>query len=110
MPLPQKSIHYNFKFSNFVLMRFLFLFFLGFGPIIHGQINNGAKPVVLPKKERVALPSTTTYMELNNVRAMIHTAVICGKFQGKIFLNMRSQKNSGIMALFTAALWLEEQT
>ena len=88
-------------------MRFLFLFFLGFGPIIHGQINNGAKPVVFTEKGAGCTPpSTTTYMELNNVRAMIHTAGNLWQVPGQNFSQYEVPKNSGIMALFTAALWL----
>jgi len=88
-------------------MRFLFLFFLLIGSILHGQINQGAKPIVLTEKGAGCTPpSTTTYMELNNVRAMIHTAGNLWQVPGQNFSQYEVPKNSGIMALFTAALWL----
>ena len=107
MPLLLKSLIDNFKFSNFVLMRLLFLFFLGFGFAASGQIVDGATPVRFTEKGAGCTPpSTTTYMELNNVRAMIHTAGNLWQVPGQNFSQYEVPKNSGIMALFTAALWL----
>ena len=75
MPLPQKSITDHFNFCIFVLMRVFFIFFFGFGYAAMGQMVDGAKPIVFSEKGAGCTPpSTTTYMELNNVRAMIHTA------------------------------------
>ena len=51
-------------------------------------------------------PTTTTYMELNNVRAMIHTAGNLWQVPNQNFSMYEVPKNSGVMALFTAALWL----
>ncbi|MFT5779087.1 MAG: hypothetical protein ACI837_002044 [Crocinitomicaceae bacterium] len=51
-------------------------------------------------------PSTTTYMELNNVRMMVHTAGNLWQVPGQNFSQYEVPKNSGIMALFTSALWL----
>ena len=51
-------------------------------------------------------PTTTTYMEINNVRAMIHTAGNLWQVPNQNFSMYEVPKNSGIMALFTAALWL----
>ena len=53
-----------------------------------------------------APPTTTTYLELNNVRAMIHTAGNLWQIPGQNFSQYEVPKNSGIMALFTSALWL----
>ena len=88
-------------------MRFLFIFFLGFWSMALGQIIEGAKPVSYsPKGAGCTPPSTTTYMELNNVRAMIHTAGNLWQVPGQHYSQYEVPKNSGIMALFTAALWL----
>ena len=107
MPLLQKSITDNFNFCIFVLMRIIFLFFLGFGFEATGQMIDGAKPVVFTEKGAGCTPpSTTTYMELNNVRAMIHTAGNLWQVPGQNYSQYEVPKNSGIMALFTAALWL----
>lgn len=51
-------------------------------------------------------PSTSTYMELNNVRALIHTAGNLWQVPGQNIAVYEVPKNSGIMALFTSALWL----
>lgn len=51
-------------------------------------------------------PTTTTYLELNNVRAMVHTAGNLWQVPNQNYSQYEIPKNSGIMALFTAALWL----
>lgn len=53
-----------------------------------------------------APPSTTTMMELNNVRYMAHTAGNMWQVPTKNLSQYEVPKNSGIMALFTSALWL----
>jgi hypothetical protein len=59
-----------------------------------------------PKAAGCAPPTTTTYLELNNVRAMIHTAGNLWQIPGQNYAQYEIPKNSGIMALFTSALWL----
>ena len=51
-------------------------------------------------------PSSTTFLEINNVRAMVHTAGNLWQIPGQNYAQYEIPKNSGIMALFTAALWL----
>jgi len=51
-------------------------------------------------------PNRSTFMELNNVRAMIHTAGNLWQVPNQNFSRYEIPKNSGIMALFTSALWL----
>lgn len=51
-------------------------------------------------------PTTSTFMELNNVRAMMHTAGNLWQVPGQNLSQYEVPKNSGIMALFTSALWL----
>ena len=53
-----------------------------------------------------APPTTSTYMEINNVRALMHTAGNLWQIPGLNNSQYEVPKNSGIMALFTAALWL----
>ncbi|HLP57047.1 MAG TPA: T9SS type A sorting domain-containing protein [Fluviicola sp.] len=53
-----------------------------------------------------APPNKTTYLELNNVRAMVHTAGNLWQVPGQNFSQYEIPKNSRIMALFTSALWL----
>jgi hypothetical protein len=58
------------------------------------------------KAANCAPPTITTYMELNNVRTMVHTAGNLWQIPGQNNSLYEVPKNSGIMALFTAALWL----
>jgi len=51
-------------------------------------------------------PTTTTRMELNNVRMLVHTAGNLWQIPGQNLAQYEVPKNSGIMALFTSALWL----
>jgi len=51
-------------------------------------------------------PTTTTTMELNNVRFMVHTAGNLWQVPGQNLAMYEVPKNSGVMALFTSALWL----
>ena len=60
----------------------------------------------LEKSAGCTPPTTTTFMELNNVRAMIHTAGNLWQVPGQNLSQYEVPKNSGIMALFTSALWL----
>lgn len=53
-----------------------------------------------------APPNESLYLELNNVRAMVHTAGNLWQIPGQNFSQYEVPKNSGIMALFTSALWL----
>jgi len=59
-----------------------------------------------PKAAGCTPPTTTTYLELNNVRAMIHTAGNLWQIPGQNYAQYEVPKNSGVMALFTSALWL----
>ncbi|MFZ9587802.1 MAG: hypothetical protein ACO29U_09390, partial [Crocinitomicaceae bacterium] len=58
------------------------------------------------KAANCAPPTSTTYLELNNVRAMVHTAGNLWQIPNQNYSQYEIPKNSGIMALFTAALWL----
>ncbi len=51
-------------------------------------------------------PTHTTFLELNNVRAMVHTAGNLWQIPNQNYSMYEVPKNSGINALFTAALWL----
>jgi hypothetical protein len=68
--------------------------------------SNSTPKTPQSKAAGCAPPTTTTYLELNNVRAMIHTAGNLWQVPNQNFSQYEVPKNSGIMALFTAALWL----
>ena len=65
------------------------------------------KPVQqISKAANCVPPSTTTILDLNNVSAMIHTAGNLWQVPGQNLAHYEVPKNSGVMALFTSALWL----
>ncbi len=71
--------------------------------------NGSEKPAPITSISKAANckpPSTTSFMELNNVRAMIHTAGNLWQVPGQNLALYEVPKNSGVMALFTSALWL----
>jgi hypothetical protein len=60
----------------------------------------------LSKAAQCTPPNTTTFLQINNVRAMVHTAGNLWQVPNQNYSQYEVPKNSGIMALFTAALWL----
>ena len=72
----------------------------------YAGISSKSKKPDISKAAGCLPPTTTTMLELNNVRAMIHTAGNLWQIPGKNYSQYEIPKNSGIMCLFTAALWL----
>ena len=70
--------------------------------------SGSAKPSVQTQNKGANCPppTHTTFMELNNVRAMVHTAGNLWQIPNQNYSMYEVPKNSGINALFTAALWL----
>ena len=60
----------------------------------------------ISKAAQCTPPNTTTFLQINNVRAMVHTAGNLWQVPNQNYSQYEVPKNSGIMALFTAALWL----
>ena len=93
-----------------VIMRvvfYAFILFLSFGTNAQSYAGSeGKKDVVQMKGASCTPPSTTTMLEMNNVKAMIHTAGNLWQVPGQNLSQYEVPKNSGIMALFTSALWL----
>jgi len=85
-----------------------FFLFLNLANLTFGQVYDGTYKIKTkpPKAAGCAPPTSTTYLELNNVRAMIHTAGNLWQIPNQNYSQYEIPKNSGIMALFTAALWL----
>ena len=50
--------------------------------------------------------NASTFLEFNNVKALIHTGGNLWQIMGQNFSQYEVPKGSGIMALFTSALWL----
>lgn len=93
--------------NKVLLMRLILLLFIFISSQATAQVFTGEKSVKHnPKAAGCAPPSKTTFMELNNVRMMVHTAGNLWQVPGQNISSYEVPKNSGIMALFTAALWL----
>ncbi|NBU46097.1 MAG: hypothetical protein EBS34_01390 [Flavobacteriales bacterium] len=90
---------------NKIIFLSLFCCFLSNGK---AQVYDGTYKIKTPhpKGANCAPPTATTYLELNNVRAMVHTAGNLWQIPNQNLNMYEVPKNSGIMALFTAALWL----
>lgn len=66
-----------------------------------------AHPIVIEDRAAGCAPANgTTYLEFNNVRALIHTGGNLWQVAGQNLSQYEVPKGSGIMALFTSALWL----
>ena len=68
--------------------------------------GNAIPDIGFEKSAGCTPPTTSTFMELNNVRALMHTAGNLWQVPGQNLSQYEVPKNSGIMALFTSALWL----
>ena len=90
------------------MMKYVCILFFLISITAHGQGYTTTYKLKTPppKAAGCAPPTTTTYLELNNVRAMIHTAGNLWQIPGQNYSQYEVPKNSGVMALFTSALWL----
>ncbi len=92
-------------------MRFLSLFiFVTTSLGLYAQPLNNGRTVELPTpSERAAgcsPASASTFLEFNNVKALIHTGGNLWQISGQNFSQYEVPKGSGIQALFASALWL----
>ena len=88
-------------------MKNILVFFLICTIQLNAQEYGSEEKKIIPEKGAgCAPPTTSTYMEINNVRALMHTAGNLWQIPGQNNSQYEVPKNSGIMALFTAALWL----
>lgn len=90
--------------QKILLLAFASWSFLTFAQPYQGEKSNAI--TAKPKGAGCAPPNKTTFLEYNNVRAMIHTAGNLWQRPGQNLAQYEVPKNSGIMALFTSALWL----
>jgi hypothetical protein len=87
----------------------LIIVFLVGSKALFSQSYKGTEKVHIPvqtKAANCAPANKTTYMEYNNVRAMVHTAGNLWQVPGQNFSQYEIPKNSKIMCFFTSALWL----
>src|SRR5690606_25444911 len=85
---------------------YIFILFVSFG--LRAQVYQGtkSKPINQSKSAGCVPPTFKTMMSLNNVRMWVHTAGNLWQIPGQNNSIYEVPKNSGIMALFTGALWL----
>ena len=89
------------------LLSFITVFFIavvGFAQ----PYGNSHRPEI-PEDSRAAgcaPANASTFLEFNNVKAIIHTGGNLWQIAGQNFSQYEVPKGSGIMALFTSALWL----
>ncbi len=96
----------NYTFAMKLLSVFVVLL-LAVGSFAQPYAGKQHVPVISATRAAgCAPPNKTTYLELNNVRAMVHTAGNLWQVPGQNFSQYEIPKNSKIMALFTSALWL----
>ncbi|MES2589831.1 MAG: T9SS C-terminal target domain-containing protein, partial [Bacteroidota bacterium] len=81
----------------------LYLFSQKFGGEKYKHISQTAG---IEKAASCTPPHHSTFLETNNVRAMIHTAGNLWQVPNQNLSMYEVPKNSGIMAVFTSALWL----
>jgi hypothetical protein len=87
-------------FSSFLVV------FLSFNSFSQPYAGVDGKKNISPKAAGCTPPNTTRTMEMNNVRMLVHTAGNLWHRYPQNYSMYEVPKNSGIMCLFTAALWL----
>ncbi len=90
------------------MKHFYALFFIFISFTVSAQYYNGQAPPVTIEERAAgcAAPNASTFLELNNVKALIHTAGNLWQITGQNFCHYEVPKGSGIMSLFTSSLWL----
>jgi len=90
-------------------MRHLFIFCIALiSTQVQAQPYKGAQTLeALGHRAAGCAPaSASTFLEFNNVKALIHSGGNLWQISGQNFSQYEVPKGSGIMALFTSALWL----
>ena len=88
------------------LLFSLFVFFISLEVYSQPYAGTEGKKIIPPKAAGCTPPNTSRTMEMNNVRMLVHTAGNLWHRYPQNFSLYEVPKNSGIMCLFTAALWL----
>ncbi len=96
--------------ENYAMKALLTIFSIFLLSVVWAQPYQGSEmPVItgdISKAANCAPPNTTNYLDLNNVKCMVHTAGNLWQVPGQNLAQYEIPKGSGIMALFTSALWL----
>jgi hypothetical protein len=90
-------------------MKFILVLLISVPSVLNAQAYLGLEKTPTQttlKAANCVPPRSSTMMEANNVRALIHTAGNLWQIPGQNLATYEVPKNSGIHALFTSALWL----
>lgn len=87
-----------------LLIIFILTNIITYAQPYHGE--NGGGVVSQDRAAGCTPPSESSFLELNNVKALIHTGGNLWQISGQNFCHYEIPKGSGKMALFTSALWL----
>ncbi|MCH2225661.1 MAG: T9SS type A sorting domain-containing protein [Crocinitomicaceae bacterium] len=90
-------------------MKFLSVILIVCSLQLYAQPYRGTSSTVQTTDDRAAGCSpanASTFLEFNNVKAIIHSGGNLWQISGQNFSQYEVPKGSGIMALFTSALWL----
>ncbi len=91
-------------------MKYFFVLFLCLSSVnLFAQPYTGEGKPTIPKKPKgasCAPANSKTFLEYNNVRALIHTGGNIWQIPGQNLSQYEVPKNSGINAFFTSALWM----
>ena len=102
------EIYFNqLKMNKLILSILILTSTYAFSQPYQGSEKPKTKPTIgINKAAACTPPTTTTYLNLNNVSAMVHTGGNLWQVPAQNNSHYEVPKNSGTMALFTAALWL----
>jgi len=86
------------------IISFVFVCSIGYSQPFRGE--HGPENVPDSRAAGCTPANASTFLEFNNVKALIHTGGNLWQISGQNFSQYEVPKGSGIMALFTSALWL----
>lgn len=90
--------------KGLVFLLILFQSLVGFSQLYGNSFEPPANPA--NKAAGCSPANASTFLQFNNVKALIHSGGNLWQIAGQNFSQYEVPKGSGIMALFTSALWL----
>jgi len=87
-------------------LHYFLLCLIPFFGVSQDYLGTKRAPVNQHRAAKCSPPNESTFLATNNVRALVHTAGNLWQVPGQNFSRYEVPKNSGIMAMFTSALWL----
>lgn len=94
------------KLRSMRLIILISILLIGSGGFAQPLNNGHVQPEIEGRAAGCAPANASTFLEFNNVKALIHSGGNLWQITGQNFSQYEIPKGSGIMALFTSALWL----